>query len=231
MVFPRADGSGDLKNFKNVIRELFFTSAYATFAIMKAEHEKNDNTKILQLTSTQYNNLTGDITVDDYTSIPKWQVDFGDSEEIGSYSDPEDAASAWQEGTPIADFRYRLKIRHNATFVDGENTFPTISDPFPSTIVLNQYEKTTGEPTDRVAVGIELFNRSGNKMSYDSNPETVFYNGNTPTVVVFTDGYAKVYIRTDEPSAKGAFRSNHEYRIDNGARKIGIVVRSRTLND
>jgi len=228
--FYEPDGSGDIfKNFKYIIRQLFFSGSYDSFAKLKAEHEQNPNTRVYQLTETVYNNLTGDLAIDAYTDIPKWQIN-DSNEEIGSYTDPEDTQSTWQVNTPIEDYRYQLKIRHNATFIDGENTKPTISDNFPSKIILDQYDKTTGEPNNKVVVGIELFNKIGNKMNYTQEGE-VFYNGNTPTVVDFVSGFAEVYIKTDEPTKKQVFRSNHIYRVDQPTREIIIVIRSRTLND
>jgi len=230
-IYNKADGSGVWRNLKNVIRSVEFDSNYASFAIMKAAIEQNENTKVSQITEAQYNSLINDLTIDEHTGIPKWQVNFDESGEIGSWADPEDTQTTWNVDTPIDDFRYRLKIRHNDSFSGGENSLPTIANNFPDTVILNQYDKTTGEPNNRVAVGIELFNKTGDKISSFNAPNFIFYNGTTPTVADFVNGYAIVYIRTDEPTARDHFKSNHEYRIDNDNRQINIIITSRTLND
>ncbi len=230
-IINHPDGSGDVyKNFKSVIREILFTNSYATFNDCKTAIEQNANTKVYQLTEEQYDDLVGDLHLDAYTNLPKWQID-DSTEEIGSYTDPEDTETDWNVGVPISDHRYRLKIRHNASFTNGENTAPTISDSTPNKITLEQYDKTSDEPDDRVVVGMELFNKNGAKLDSFQGKNVLFYNGSTPTIVDFTDGFAHVFIRTDRPTKKQKFGSNCMYRIEQGDRQISFVIYSRTLND
>ncbi len=230
-ILTEPDGSGDVyKNYKYIIRELVSTSHYDTFNDMKVAVEQNSNTKAYQLTETQYNDLVDDLHIDAYTDLPKWQID-DSSGEIGSYTDPEDTGTDWNVDVPIPDHRFRLMIRHNSSFTDGKNTDPTITDDAPNKIILEQYHKTTDAPDDRVVVGMELFNKNGTKLGSFQGKNVVFYNGSTPTIVDFTDGFAPVFIRTDRPTNRQWFGSNHKYRIEHDNRKVDIVIYSRTLND